>query len=202
MVVLQLNHLEAVQPFDRRGWKHMIQRWGADWDANTFIIWFIWGMMVVAALAMVRETQKRIDKMKEQQELKERYGTHLSEDELYNLQMMDNTLLRFSRQQVRLEWQFHSLHVSKGDYISFRIVTGESYRGIFVAVVEEALKQKKLNLWETHPPDHWQETAQRRFCCLLPYEMDHAQATARVTKKPLFIPLESIVEDSVFASRE
>jgi hypothetical protein len=191
-----------MQLFDWRGWKHMIQRWGTDWNADTFIIWFIWGMMVVAALAMVRETQKRIDKMKEQQELKERYGTFLSEDELYNLQTIDNTLRSFSRQQVHQEWQFHSLHVSKGDYISFRILTGESFRGIFVAVLEEALKQKKLNLWEPNAPDYRQESVQRRFCCLLPYEMDHAQATARVTKKPLFIPLESIVEDSVFASRE
>jgi hypothetical protein len=180
----------------------MIQRWGTDWNANTFIIWFIWGMMVVAALAMVRETQKRIDKMKEQQKLKERYGTYLSEDELYNLQMMDNTLLGFSEQQARQEWQFHSLHVSKGDYISFRIATGESFRGVFVAVVEEAQKQKKLNLWELNSRDHRQDSVQRRFCCLLPYEMDHAQATARVSKKSLLIPLESIVEDSVFASRE
>lgn len=159
----------------------MIQSWGMEWDAGTFIAWFLWGLMVVAALAMVAETRKRIGRMQEMQELRNRFGNTLSDEELRNLYVIEQVKAELEKQKAVTKWQFHCLEVTQEDYLSLRTHSGECYHGVFMGVVAQ------------------NESLQS--CCLIPYEIDQSPETGRMAGNPVFIPLETIDENSVFSSR-
>ena len=156
----------------------------SDWVTEPILLWFVVGLVLIIAATLTSETTKKIESYRHMKELQDLHGSILNEDMIHNLDALENVIDRMKKYDIYKQWHFASSIVQQGEYLSFRTISGDSHRGIFVGVY---INPRNGNQY---------------FCTLLEFHVEDIKNQGRVDKKPTRIDVLEIDQDSVFSRHD